>query len=360
VSFSVAVRVDAAPKIGVGHVMRCLTLADALQSRGAQARFVSRHLPPELKAIVRQHGHECVVFDTPAEGPLDELAHADWLNNSQSADAADTQRAIGDRRWNWLIVDHYGLDVRWETQLRASPSRILSIDDLADRVHDCDVLLDQNVYADMATRYDGRTPAHCERLFGPGYALLREEFHQWRARITPRSGDVRRVMVCFGGVDAGNLTSEALEALRGLAANRPEVEVVVGASHPQLRATLATCEAAGYTSHVQSDNMAELMASADLALGAAGSTSWERCCVGLPSICVATAKNQVAVVRGLESRGVAIGIAAASPVRAADVSRALAPLLADPQRVASMSRAAWNLVDGRGAARVVDRMLETA
>lgn len=356
-SQAVAFRVDASRKIGIGHVMRCLTLADALAERGAHIRFVSRHLPPHLREIVLGRGYGCTVFDDTSAGLLDELSHADWLETSQAADAAESARALGDRRWDCVVVDHYALDARWETLIRRVASRILAIDDLADREHDCDLLLDQNVYPGMETRYVGKVPPHCELLIGPRYALLRSEFHQWRERVAPRTGAVGRVMVCFGGVDAGDLTKAALDALRSMGTDGWTVDVVVGASHPRLEATLAACAAAGHTCHVQSDRMAELMASADLALGAAGSTSWERCCVGLPTVCVATAHNQVAIAAGLESRGVAIAVTSENHVSASDVAGVLAQLLADPERVASMSRAAWSLVDGLGADRVRDRVL---
>ncbi len=356
-SQSVAFRVDASPKIGIGHVMRCLTLADALADRGVRSLFISRHLPCHLRDFVRGRGHECTVVAEASSDAGDELSHADWLETSQEVDAADTLSALADGSWDCVVVDHYALDARWERRVRNATARILVIDDLADRAHDCDLLLDQNVYPDMDTRYTRMVPSHCAQLIGPRYALLRVEFQQWRERVSPRTGAIKRLMVCFGGVDAENLTEAALEALRSLGLTGCSVDVVIGASHPRIQRTRAVCATAGYTCHVQSDRMAELMASADIALGAAGSTSWERCCVGLPTVCVATAHNQVAIAAGLESRGVAVTVTPAARVTAEDVVGVLGPLLVDPNRVAVMSRAAWNLVDGLGAVRVRDRLL---
>lgn len=355
-SGAVAIRVDASPKIGIGHVMRCLTLADSLAARGAQIRFVSRHLPAHLSELVRARGHECHILAAAPAGDLEDLSHAGWLEVPQAADAAHTRRALSDRRWDALIVDHYALDARWEGALRASAARILVIDDIADRLHDCDVLLDQNVYPDMETRYAGKVPSGCELLIGPRYALLRDEFRLWRERAAPRGGAVQRILVGFGGVDAADLTHTTLEALRRVGSNGWNVDVVVGAAHPRLAATVAACDAAGYACHVQSNRMAELMAAADLALGAAGSTSWERCSVGLPTICVPTAQNQVAIAAGLTSRGVAVTIDAEHP-DPEDIAGTITALLGNPEAVASMSRAAWNLVDALGADRVRDRLL---
>jgi UDP-2,4-diacetamido-2,4,6-trideoxy-beta-L-altropyranose hydrolase len=358
VSGSIAFRVDASTKIGIGHVMRCLTLADALAAAGARVRFASRHLPPHLRDLVRRRGHECVVFETPSSGPLDELSHGDWLETSQAADASDTAAALADRRWHAIVVDHYALDWRWETALGAVAPRLMVIDDLADRRHDCDVLLDQNVYPDMETRYEGLVPPGCETLIGPEFALLRPEFRAWRERVSPRSGTVERVMVSLGGVDGGDLTRAAIRALQSLRISGPVVDVVVGASHPRLAETLAATRSAGFTAHVQSSRMAELMASADLAIGAAGSTSWERCCVGLPTVCVATAHNQRAIAEGLESRGVSVTAGAEHGLDADALAETLAPLLANHERVAAMSRAAWDLVDGLGTARVRDGLVK--
>jgi UDP-2,4-diacetamido-2,4,6-trideoxy-beta-L-altropyranose hydrolase len=359
VSLRVAFRVDASPKIGIGHVMRCLTLADAIAARGGSCRFVSRHLPSHMRRIVEGCGHEAVATaGTP--GPVDELAHADWLETSQAADAADTIRALDGSRWDVLVIDHYALDGRWEQALRAVAARVAVIDDLADRAHDCDLLLDQNVYPSMHTRYDGLVPAGCALLIGPDYALVRPDFRLWRERVAPRDGRVRRVMVCFGGVDAGDLTGAALESLGRVDLSGRYVDVVVGASHPRLAAVQEACASAGYECHVQSDRMAELMAAADLAFGAAGSTSWERCAVGLPTLCAATAHNQVAIAQGLEAAGVSVTVGDDGGEAAGAFTAALAPLLEEPQRLARMSRAAWDLVDGLGAGRVCDRILEVA
>ena len=336
--------------------MRCLTLADALAARGAHIRFVSRHLPAHLCELVTARGHECVLLPWAPVGELGDLPHADWLEVPQSADADSTRHALSDRRWDALVVDHYALDARWESVLRSSTARVFVIDDVADRSHDCDLLLDQNVYPGMETRYAGKVPPACQLLIGPRYALLRGEFRRWRERVAPRGGQVRRMLVCFGGVDASDLTGTTLDALRTIDAGAWVVDVVVGASHPRLDDTVAKCTAARYNCHVQSHQMAELMASSDLSLGAAGSTSWERCAVGLPTICVPMAHNQVAIAAGLASRGVAVTIAGQRPA-VADLADAIGSLVSNPSAVAAMSRAAWDLVDGLGADRVRDRVL---
>ena len=141
----IAIRTDASSQIGTGHFMRCLTLANGLTERGAKIRFVSRHLPEHLRSMLAEKGHEFVSLDsTQNEMAMDELAHAHWLGVSQAQDAADSIRMLSDEAWDWLVIDHYALDIRWESALRRITKRIMVIDDLADRQHDCGVLLLQS------------------------------------------------------------------------------------------------------------------------------------------------------------------------------------------------------------------------
>jgi len=354
---SVAFRVDASPQIGIGHFMRCLTLADALSGRGARIRFVSRCLPGHLREVLLARGHEHKAIDgAPSEPTSDDLAHAHWLGSTQDDDARQTLAALSDGSWQWMVVDHYALDALWERAVRTAVERILVIDDLADRVHDCDVLLDQNYYADMDQRYAGKVPATCEVLAGPRYALLREQFLERRASVGVRGGSVRRVLVCFGGVDADNHTGRAIEALASIDAGLA-VDVVIGSAHADALGIEAACRAHGFACHVQSDRLAELMAAADLSIGAGGSTTWERCSVGLPSLVFALADNQRQLIR--DSAAAGIIYAPEAPDHAlspAFVERHVRALIENAGLRAAISRRALETVDGRGVSRVVRRI----
>ncbi|MDO8437349.1 MAG: UDP-2,4-diacetamido-2,4,6-trideoxy-beta-L-altropyranose hydrolase [Nitrosomonadaceae bacterium] len=289
----IAIRVDASSQIGTGHFMRCLTLADELKQRGALIRFVSRQLPKHLRDMLTEKEHEFTPLNSnPSEAIADDLVHAHWLGISQHADAQASIQVLSDHTWDWLVVDHYALDARWESALRQMVKNILVIDDIADRQHDCDVLLDQNLYADMGTRYTGKVPSHCQLLLGPRYALLREEFRQLHEQAKPRTGPVKRMLVFFGGVDANNYTGRIVEALANLGIRGLHVDVVIGSQHPSREQIESECVQHGFTYHVQTDRMAELMAAADLAIGAGGSAIWERCCLGLPTLTICTADNQ--------------------------------------------------------------------
>ena len=237
----IAIRVDASIQIGTGHFMRCLTLADEVKQRGGQIRFVSRHIPVHMINTLLSKGHEFAQLDNTQCGVATEtLAHSHWLGVSQAQDSEDTIRVLSDKTWDWLVVDHYALDSRWETMLRQTVKKIFVIDDIADRGHDCDLLLDQNFYSDMDSRYTGKVPKHCRLLLGPRYALLRDEFRKIREQIKPRSGPVKRIFVFFGGVDNENYTGCTIDALSGMDISDMHVDVVIGEQHP-FRAASAIC-----------------------------------------------------------------------------------------------------------------------
>jgi UDP-2,4-diacetamido-2,4,6-trideoxy-beta-L-altropyranose hydrolase len=335
--------------------MRCLTLADALRQSGVQIRFVSRGLPAYLSDMLTVRGLEFAPLGSAtAEEPLDDLAHSNWLGTSQSQDARDTAEALADRKWDWLVVDHYALDVRWESAMRSTAGQIMAIDDLADRKHDCDVLLDQNYYRDMQTRYDGKVPDHCRLLLGPRYALLREEFRKLHGQVRPRTGEVKRILVFFGGVDADNYTGLAIRALSGLDIKDIDVNVVIGAQHPCRSEIEQVCVIQGYACYVQTTRMAELMAEADLAIGAGGSASWERCCLGLPALLTAFADNQINISIDLASIGACTFVGAKGAVNEQSLQSAIICALKNPDRQWEISKTAYLLADGLG----VDRVLE--
>ncbi|CAG1003628.1 UDP-2,4-diacetamido-2,4, 6-trideoxy-beta-L-altropyranose hydrolase [Methylophilaceae bacterium] len=354
----IALRVDASSQIGTGHFMRCLTLANALRARGARTRFVSRHLPEHLRSKLVEKGHEFVLLDTVQNDTrLDELAHALWLGVSQQQDAVASMQALSDQHWDWLIVDHYALDARWESELRQSTRKILIIDDIADRQHNCEALLDQNLYVDMQTRYAGKVPAHCQLLLGPRYALLRDEFRRLRDQIKPRSGPVKRILIFFGGVDADNYTSQAIDALAQMEISEIHVDVVIGAQHPCRERIETECVQRHFICHVQTKHMAKLMGAADLAIGAGGSACWERCSLGLPALLVSLADNQIDIAKALDLFGACIYVGSSKSISPLMTRDALVRLLNRQEQLEGLSRKAYSLVDGLGVGRVCQEMI---
>jgi UDP-2,4-diacetamido-2,4,6-trideoxy-beta-L-altropyranose hydrolase len=237
--------------------------------------------------------------------------------------------------------------------LRKRVPRILAIDDIADRDHDCDILLDQNLVLEMERRYRGLLPATCKLLLGPRYALLRPEFAERRKSLARRNGEVNRIFVCYGGSDPSNETAKALAAIKRLPGNPLPMDVVVGLSNPHGCLVAALCEELpGAVLHRGADNIADLMGSADLAIGAGGVMSWERCCMGLPTLAVDIAVNQVGALTALAAAGALVHLGAAASVTEEGMAHALDSMLRNPSRLRRMSETALGLVDGEGAVRV--------
>lgn len=352
-------RVDASRKIGSGHVMRCLTLAEQLSAQGSQCGFISRAHPGNLIELIRERGFEAIVLSldpaSPAAVRSDGYEH--WLGCDWRSDAEVTHAALGTLRPDWMVVDHYALDARWEALIRPCCNRLAVIDDLANRSHDCDLLLDQNAVADAEIRYEGKVPHSCQLMLGPRHALLQSRYAALRGEACPRSGVVRRVLVYFGAADSGNLTGLTVEVLLELARPEITVDVVVDPAHPHAT-SLATKLAAhrNFTVHGRLPTLAPLMKSADLAIGAGGATSWERCCLGLPSLVITLADNQRPIAAELDRLGVLRWLGHQDEVDAAALRSALVDLV-DGRRTAEWSRRALALVDGLGAARVAEMLL---
>lgn len=349
----ISFRADASLQMGSGHVMRCLTLADALRERGAQCQFICREHDGNLLELIRNRGHVAAALPKTAStdnGP----AHSAWLGADWRTDAQQTRAALADSRVDWLIVDHYALDARWEQQLRASCKRLMVIDDMADRPHDCDLLLDQNLIADFARRYDGLVPARCGLMLGTHYALLQPQYAELHSRVPPRAGAVQRILIYFGAADRDNLTGRALDAFLSLGRSDIALDVVINPASPHAAALHSRVEGhRNVTVHGSVPSLASLMVNADLAIGAGGATSWERCCVGLPSLVITLADNQIPIAEELHRQGLVRYLGDKDRVDVTVLSLALAEIV-QSGLTPEWSERCRALVDGRGTRRVSD------
>ncbi len=307
---SIVFRVDASIKMGTGHVMRCLTLADALKNRGVTIQFICREHSGNLIAFIQNKGYQVFPLKSNEQATKlnSPLAHADWLGCSQEQDITDCEAILQNNHIDWLIVDHYALDKTWEKALKPYYKKLMVIDDLADRQHDCTLLLDQT-YGRKDKDYLPWVTENCHLLLGSNYALLRPEFSEWREyslqrRITP---EFKNLLITMGGVDQDNVTASVLIALKQCdLPNDLIITVVMGMTAPHSEAVRKIAQTMPNKTDVRIgvNNMAEIMANADLAIGAAGATTWERCCLGLPSIVIQLAENQKNIMQTLFREGV--------------------------------------------------------
>ncbi len=359
----IAFRTDASLQIGTGHVIRCLTLADSLREQGAQIIFICRPHDGHLISLIKQNGHPVLAL-APADQKLTLPAdpkHAHWLGTTWESDAGQTQEVLGGGQvLDWLVVDHYGIDRRWEESMRPITRRILVIDDLADRPHDCDLLLDQNL-GRRAEHYRGLFKRPPKTLIGPEFALLRHEFLKWRDHSLKRRKfpELKNLLITMGGVDQYDATSKALDALKHCDLPTDlSVTVVMGPNAPWLAEVQS--RAATMTRRTQVlagvSNMAQLMAQSDLCIGAAGSTSWERCCLGVPTIQLIMAPNQKETALSLRAHGAA-WVAVNFQQLICQLSTLFRPD-SKTDTLREMSQSAAQLVEGYGVSKVIQRLME--
>ncbi|MDH5525732.1 MAG: UDP-2,4-diacetamido-2,4,6-trideoxy-beta-L-altropyranose hydrolase [Nitrospirota bacterium] len=357
-------RTDAALMIGTGHVMRCLALADRLREEGHQVHFIFREHPGNLCDWVERERSYPVSRLPGIDGFQEEArqeGHAHWLGASVAMDAEQTVGAIREMavRPDWLIVDHYAIDANWERVLRPHVERIMVIDDLADRHHDCDLLLDQT-FGRLPGDYQALAPS-AHTMTGSAYALLRPEFNQVRttslARRRSRKG-VARILVGMGALDPDNVTKTVLEAI-ALSGFQWTVDVILAHGAPHLEVVRHWCEESSLdvAVHVSPGNIPELMAHADIGIGAAGTTSWERCCMGLPSMTLVIAENQMLVAGIMERAGAAVNLGNFRSVDPEHIATSLRNLAEDPERLTRMSLEAARMCDGLGTGRVGQRLV---
>lgn len=338
-------RVDSSLQIGSGHLMRCLTLAEQLKEK-AEVIFISRDLEGNINHLIVEKGYAIFIL------PKNLLEHGlrgyeKWLTVKVDVDAKQTKEILQTMDVEFVIIDHYAIDETWEKIVRPYTRKIMVIDDLANRKHDCDVLLDQNFYCDLEMRYDGLVPDACRLMLGPKYAILREEFQEARKNRRLRDGLIRNIFIFFGGSDRGNETMKSLLAVKAMNRGDIIVNVVVGASNPHQDCIKEFCnQNATMHFHRQISYMAKLMNEADLAIGAGGTTTWERCYLGIPAIVIAIAENQAQISKDCAAFGIIAYVGESDHVRVEDLSRAINIFLTEPQYSLSMQKKSLELFEG--------------
>lgn len=307
------IRADASTSIGSGHVMRCLTLAHRLKKeKNAKVVFVMRDLLGNLIDVVKKQGFD--VLKLPSANQKYSLnGYGLWLTVPMEVDAKQTIEVLqhylqehGCDVVDRLIVDSYALDEQWELMSRPYCNKIMVIDDLANRRHDCDILLDQNFYLNKDVRYAGLVPEHCKMLLGPEHALLREEFYEAKKHLRKRDGNIKNILVLYGGSDLTNETEKAIKALVQLhdEGYNFTADVITGVSNSRREKIKHLCSKYHFFHYYcQVNNMAEFMNKADLMLGAGGSTTWERLYMELPALVTAVAENQIQGCRDCSQAG---------------------------------------------------------
>lgn len=354
-------RVDASNIIGSGHVSRCITLANEIKLRGDVCVFVCRNHSYNLGDLILKNGHQLYLLPMgnylfPELELNSYVNYSSWLAVNWKTDAEETCRIVKLIKPDWLVVDHYAIDAMWEGVLEKNVKNIMVIDDLANRTHRCKLLLDQNL-GHTTHDYSDLVPSYSCLLVGPRYALLRPEFQSNRSCSSnrPFKRPFKRILVSLGGVDVDNVTGQVLKRLNSIKLSFPiKVDVMLPSGAPHVDKVRKQAEQLSFevAVNVGLSNVAELMCKADIAIGAAGASAWERCCLGLPTLLIPLAENQVSGAAALCNAGAAKMISNIYSNDAIFENELLSIL--DLCVLRDMSRAASEITDGEGVMRVVD------
>lgn len=364
----VLIRADAGDRIGHGHLGRCATLARELIRLGADVTLVVGERLGATEAIATRASslEPLTVVTIPVPGGADDDVQAAgpvWRRADQERDAALSRAAVAGGGPDVVVIDHYRLDATWESAFRSAGARVLVIDDLADRRHDCDALVDMGVRDDPEQDYATLVDAGATRLFGPRYAVIDPAYAVAGARTEQerRQSGRARMVVAFGGSGSSQLSAAVLAAADCDRLRDLDVEVVV--PRP-LRLddplAVALSQRSDVVVHQSPDGLTAILSGADLAVGAGGVTTWERLAAGVPSIVITTASNQEPSTQRLASDGLLLHLGSAEDVDPMRLRDAIIRLVEDASQRARMRAAGCALVDADGARRVAIAALETS
>jgi UDP-2,4-diacetamido-2,4,6-trideoxy-beta-L-altropyranose hydrolase len=372
-----AFRVDGSTGIGTGHVMRCLTLANLVQQHGVACVFASRNLIPSLALLIENGGHNCLLLNKKGPPPsADQGEYGRWLGTTEHFDTQSFLDVLKSRRNKFgeplsVLVDHYGLGQSWEAEVRRQTGAPVCVIDDLDRRHDCDILVD-TTYGKSAVNYAGHVPEEAVMLIGSQYALLRPDFARMRDEALQRRNDraaeeapVANLLVTMGGGDQHNWSAWAASAIRPLAEEFGfHVHLLLGAAYPHEESLreLSVLYGEQMSIHRSVSEIAELLLRIDVCIGSAGSSTWERCCLGLPTINLILAENQRQICEELSSIGAAANggdftVQTNIPQPYEWANTHLRPLLESVKRRDLMTQAACKVTDGNGASRVLGHLL---
>lgn len=333
-------RVDSGLIIGSGHLQRCITLAHLL-SKGKYHTciFVCRPHTGHMSKMVMNKNYTLLLLPASSK-VVNKNDCSSWLGASPAEDAAQTKSLLmqnGITDFELLVIDHYAIDHVWQNIFVMPNVKVLVIDDLADRAHNCDFLLDQNVAPDYLNRYDSLVPDNCRKFLGISYCLLQDQFFESRKGTRPRSS-LKNLLIFFGGVDLENYTSKVLLALASVLPDFDRIDVIVGHMNPNKKIVKSLCsKVANCIFHEQIDNMAEILSCADFSIGACGATTGERIFLGLPSIVFSVAQNQVEVSKNLHNLGYVYYLDDSSYLNGKSLEQAISSYLSPNKKISKIS-----------------------
>ena len=338
------IRVDSSTKVGYGHFIRCMALADTLQ-KNFEINFISRSLEGSLISNIEKKGFSIFRFHSNSEK----------INEKNDAQKTISFLNKHGNQKSILIIDNYELSKKWETYVKPFVYKLIVIDDLPNRSHNCDLLIDQNLHTRVNGLYKGLIPSNCIKLIGPKFSMIRKEFRIIRKLVKPRRFPIKKILVSFGGSDTENQTLVVLNSIVKINM-KINVDVVVGEANRCKKIIKNFCKKnKNFTYHEQIDNIADLMLSSDLSIGSSGSTTWERCILGLPAIVSISSNDQRDIANSLSQKKCIINLGDVKKLKESSYINVITNLKKNDLR--NMSKNSMSLVDGNGTQRILKHIL---
>lgn len=358
---TIAIRVDSSSRMGTGHVMRCLTLAKKMKALSIRTLFLSRNHQGNINHLIEQSGFELVLLAKPTINIEHQTNDKFWLGCSAIDDAKECKKQLNGISIDLLIVDHYSLDIQWQQLIKKylQPRKIMVIDDLANRAHECDILLDQTLgrkYCD----YKDLVPKDCQLLLGADFIMLRDEFLLNRPLAQTKrkqTSVVNHILISMGGTDPDNIAETLLIWLIQFQQTNQGINVTLVANPSSIFLNNLKAVSANHnwiTVVTQPESMAKLMLMADIAIGSSGATAWERCCLGLPSLSIVSAVNQDFLNESLSQAGAIKNLGHHVKLTYKDFETSLNQLMHNRSNYLKMVNCSFNCCDGLGVNKVVD------
>lgn len=357
-------RTDASLQIGNGHLVRCLNLARSLKKLNVECIFICRNFKNKLFGTIRKESFKLIllpIVDLESNKQIKfkkKFSYFDFYKLNWQQDAEETIKALEEEQVDLLIIDHYEIDAKWEKKLRKYTKKIMAIDDLNNRSHDCDFFLNQNL-GSKEIIYQNLLPSKCKQFHGPKFALLNPIYSSTRLNLINRLGRINRTLIYFGGGnDSIKLTEMAIEIFSNPELINIKLDIVINSNIDGLFKIEKIASKRGLIKiHHDLPDLAKLMLNADLAIGAGGSTTWERCCMGLPSIIVVSADNQKLSSDNMSLLGAACVFYPNKTLKT-QIKNAIIKLQKNFNIYKNMSNQALSICDGNGAKRLSEIILK--
>ncbi len=350
-------RADGGQIRGSGHIVRCLTLADRLAREGHLITFISRADAGSLLDAFKFRNYRLLTLPAPPQPPVQ--TEEIWTAQEQQDDWASCSKLLNGQTFDWIIVDHYALDSAWEKLARQSTIHLAVIDDLANRSHNCNLLIDQNEYLGKELRYTHLLSAGNCILPGAAYALLRQEFSEARLKISAPRPQVKTALIMMGSADFQGQTLRLLKILRPMAKKYAfHVHLVIGQNNSQLKEIRSeTADDPSFSIHSNHQRISELLLQTDLAFGAGGTATWEFCSLGIPLLLISFAQNQIALARDAAACGIADYLGHYNEISDTDISARVEGFIHSYELRQALHARSIGIVKADGADRVYKAIL---